>query len=159
MDTSSWGGACAVFCAKLTKAAHCITSKQWWASFLAALEETGYGTPALADEVMFLTRHIVAVTAALATCLAAASADGPQAQTLAVTCTNLASGATWQISIDYGRATVDANPARISPAQISWHDAKDGGNYTLDRGSGDLTVILASSTGGYFLHHRCALPP
>ena len=47
----------------------------------------------------------------------------------------------------------------ISPAQISWHDAKDGGNYTLDRASGDLTVVLASSTGGYFLHHRCALPP
>jgi hypothetical protein len=117
------------------------------------------GTPALADEVMFLPRHIVAAIAVLA-CVAAASADGqPQAQALVVTCTNPASGATWQISIDYGRATVDANPARISPAQISWHDAKDGGNYTLDRGSGELTVILASSTGGYFLHQRCALPP
>ena len=118
------------------------------------------GTPAPADEVMFLTRHIVAATAALATCVAAASADGqPPTQGLLVTCTNPASGATWQLSIDYGRATVDANPARISPAQISWHDTKDGGNYTLDRTSGDLTVTLASSTGGYFLHHHCALPP
>ncbi|MGP0002687.1 MAG: hypothetical protein ACLPKW_33825 [Acetobacteraceae bacterium] len=118
------------------------------------------GTAALADEVMFLTRHIVAAIAALATCVMAASSDGqPSTQALLVTCTNPASGATWQISIDYGRATVDANPARISTARISWHDAKDGGNYTLDRGSGDLTVILASSTGGYFLHHRCALPP
>jgi predicted trehalose synthase len=109
---------------------------------------------------MFLTRHIVAAIAALATCVMAASSDGqPSTQALLVTCTNPASGATWQISIDYGRATVDANPARISTARISWHDAKDGGNYTLDRGSGDLTVILASSTGGYFLHHRCALPP
>ena len=99
--------------------------------------------------------------AALAICVAAAaSADGqPQAKALAVTCTNPASGATWQINIDYGRATVDANPARVSPGEISWHDAKDGGNYTLDRSSGDLMVIVASSTGGYFLHHRCALPP
>ena len=75
------------------------------------------GTAALADEVMFLTRHIVAAIAALATCVTAASSDGqPSTQALLVTCTNPASGATWQISIDYGRATVDANPARISTA-------------------------------------------
>jgi hypothetical protein len=37
----------------------------------------------------------------------------------------------------------------------SWHDVTDGGNYTLDRQSGDLTVAL--STGGYFLHERCGL--
>ena len=51
----------------------------------------------------------------------------------AITCTNPASGASWQISIDYDKSTVDSNPARISDAEISWHDAKDGGNYTLDR--------------------------
>jgi hypothetical protein len=72
-----------------------------------------------------------------------------------MTCTNPASGATWQLKIDYDRATADSNPARISDAQISWKDASDGGNYTLDRKSGELTVIVASSTGGYFLHHRC----
>jgi hypothetical protein len=59
--------------------------------------------------------------------------------------------------IDYDRVTVDSNPAQISAAKISWHDAKDGGNYTLDRVSGNLTVIVASSTGGYFLYDRCAL--
>jgi len=52
---------------------------------------------------------------------------------------------------------VDANPAQISDAKIWWHDAKDGGNYTLDRKSGDLTVIVASSTGGYFIYDRCRL--
>ena len=78
-----------------------------------------------------------------------------QAGATAITCTNPASGANWQIKIDYSRNTVDSNPARISEAKISWHDAKDGGNYTLDRKSGDLTIIVASSTGGYFLHHRC----
>ena len=61
------------------------------------------------------------------------------------------SGTTWQIKIDYDNGTVDSNPASISDAKISWRDANDGGNYTLDRKSGDLTVVLASSTGGYFL--------
>lgn len=74
-----------------------------------------------------------------------------------ITCTNPASGANWQITIDYRRRTVDSYPASISDAAISWHDAKDGGNYTLDRMSGNLTVIVASSTGGYFLHDQCRL--
>jgi hypothetical protein len=74
----------------------------------------------------------------------------------AVTCTNPASGANWQIRIDYDRSTVDSNPARISDANISWRDDK-GWNYTLDRKSGKLTVILASATGGNFLYDNCAL--
>jgi hypothetical protein len=105
--------------------------------------------------MMLLTRYAAAM-AALATCVAAAAIDG---QPPVITCTNPASGATWQISVDYQRATVDANPARISDDAIIWRDAKDGGNYTLDRGSGNLTVVVASSTGGYFLHDQCRLPP
>ncbi|MGA7805834.1 hypothetical protein [Bradyrhizobium sp.] len=81
----------------------------------------------------------------------------PRPGKVAPTCSNLASGANWQIEIDYDKATVDSNPARISDGQISWHDPTDGGNYTLDRKSGELTVVFASSTGGYFLHHRCKL--
>ena len=72
-----------------------------------------------------------------------------------MTCTNPASGHKWQLKIDYDHATADAYPAQISDAQISWKDASDGGNYTLDRKSGELTAVFASSTGGYFLHHRC----
>ena len=87
---------------------------------------------------------------------APAMADTQQSET-AITCTNSASGASWQVKIDYSRATADSYPARISDAEISWHDRSDGGNYTLDRKSGKLTVIVASSTGGYFLHHRCQL--
>ena len=102
-----------------------------------------------ADAIMFLNRHVAAAIAALAICVAAAPIDGPpQANAPVITCTNPASGAAWQISIDYDRATVDANPAQVSDAAISWHDAKDGGNYTLDRRSGHLTVVVASSTGG-----------
>ena len=86
----------------------------------------------------------------------AAMADAQRGEA-AITCTNPASGTSWQVKIDYERGTADSNPARISDAQISWHDRADGGNYTLDRKSGELTVIVASSTGGYFLHHRCKL--
>jgi hypothetical protein len=74
-----------------------------------------------------------------------------------MTCTNVSSGASWQVRIDYEKGTADSNPARISTAQISWRDSTDGGNYTLDRKSGELTVVVASSTGGFFLHHRCRL--
>ncbi len=119
----------------------------------------GYGSDHGAlDARMFLTQPLVAGLAALAAFIVAPTMSA-QAQhgATAVTCTNPASGASWEIGIDYDNRTVDANPARISDAQISWHDARDGGNYTLDRSSGELTVIVASSTGGYFLHDRCRL--
>src|SRR6516162_10232219 len=58
----------------------------------------------------------------------------------AITCTNPASGTQWQIRINYERSTVDSYPARISDTNITWHDASDGANYTLDRKSGNLTV-------------------
>jgi hypothetical protein len=75
----------------------------------------------------------------------------------AITCTNPASGTQWQIRINYERSTVDSYPARISDTNITWRDASDGANYTLDRKSGNLTVVVASSTGGYFLFDRCKL--
>jgi hypothetical protein len=89
----------------------------------------------------------------------AAPASGSDAQhgEAAITCTNVSSGTSWQIKVDYDKGTVDSNPARISDAQIWWHDPTDGGNYTLDRKSEKLTVIFASSTGGYSLFHRCRL--
>ena len=120
--------------------------------------KTGYGRRA--DAIMVPTHHVAAAVAVLTTCVAAAPAEAPpQQRAPVVTCTNPSSGATWQISIDYDRETVDSNPAKVSAEEISWHNAKDGGNYTLDRRSGNLTVVVASSTGGYFLHHHCQLPP
>jgi hypothetical protein len=108
--------------------------------------------------LMILSRRVAGI-GALAVAGMMAPAIGGEALhgEIAVTCTNVASGSNWQIKIDYDRGTVDSNPARISDAQISWHDASDGGNYTLDRKSEKLTVIVASSTGGYFLYHRCKL--
>jgi len=74
----------------------------------------------------------------------------------AITCTNPASGANWQIKVDYDHRTVDNHPANIGEAQISWR-TPDGENYALDRKSGNLTVVVTSSTGGYFLHDLCKL--
>ena len=82
---------------------------------------------------------------------------GAQQGQIAVTCTNPVSGASWQIAIDFDNATVDSNQATISDGKIAWFDPRDGSNNTLDRKSGALTAIVASSTGGYFRHGRCGL--
>ena len=109
-----------------------------------------------AGATMVLTKTLAAAIAALAVGMAGpAMSDEPHGAT-AITCSNPASDATWQIRIDYDRSTVDSYPARISDAEISWRDA-NGWNYRLDRKSGALTVVLASATGGNFLHHRCKL--
>jgi hypothetical protein len=91
-----------------------------------------------------------------AVALPALGADGPRGAA-DVTCTNPISGATFQIKIDYDQGTVDANPARFSDSQIAWKASADGGNYKLDRKTGNLTVVMASSTGGSFLYDRCKL--
>jgi hypothetical protein len=70
-------------------------------------------------------------------------------------CTNPASGAVWDIKIDYQSSTANSFPAIISENGITWHDALHGGHYALDRNSGDLTVIYASSTGGFTLKDKC----
>jgi hypothetical protein len=107
---------------------------------------------------MFLTWPHAAGVAVLVAGVGVPAVGGEaQRSESAMTCLNPASGATWQIKIDYGKGTVDSNPASISDSKIAWHDAADGGNYTLDRKSGNLTVIVASSTGGYFLHDHCRL--
>ena len=109
--------------------------------------------------LMLHIRHRVALATLMACATALqAAAQSPPHMSL-VTCTNPASGATWRIRIDYDRSTVDSNPAKVSDTEISWRDAKDLWNYTLDRKSGALTVVVASSTGGYFLHDTCRLPP
>jgi hypothetical protein len=107
---------------------------------------------------MFRNRVLAAAIAGLAAGLAVPTSNGDaQEIATAITCTNPASGVSWQIMIDYRKATVDSNPAKIKEAEISWFDPKDGGNYTLDRKSGNLTASVASSTGGYFRHGRCSL--
>jgi hypothetical protein len=107
---------------------------------------------------MFLTRPLAVWAAALVigVIVPVVSAEA-QHGAATITCTNPASGANWQIMIDYDQRTVDSNPARINDSEISWRDATDGWNYSLDRKSGNLTVVLASSTGGNFLHDRCKL--
>jgi hypothetical protein len=152
---------------------YCVTSPtSHLGDMLCTVRETGYWGMRQADVIMFLTRELAAAIALLTACVVAPPGycqpigqtrgeprGEPVPRAPVIACTNPANGWTWQISIDYDRATVDANPAQVSEAEISWHDARDGGNYTLDRRSGELTVIVASSTGGYFLHDHCGLPP
>ena len=105
---------------------------------------------------MFQNRVLGAGIAGLvAGLLVSTISGGAQGGTTAIICTNPTSGTSWQISIDFDKATVDSNQAEITGAKISWFDPADGGNYTLDRTSGDLTAIVASSTGGYFRRGRC----
>jgi len=119
---------------------------------------TRQAKPAKGASDSMLKIRLVAAVAVLGFCIVAPPGEGAS-RTLAVTCSNPSSGATWQIAVDLEHSTVDANPASVSDAAISWHDSKDGWNYKLDRHSGELTVVVASSTGGYFLHDRCELPP
>jgi hypothetical protein len=95
---------------------------------------------------------VAAGIGALALAIAAPAISGETA----ITCTNPSSGVSFQIRIDYDRSTVDTNPAKIDDREISWRD-ENRWNYTLDRTSGNLTIILASSTGGSFLYDRCKL--
>lgn len=81
-----------------------------------------------------------------------------RAATVTFHCTNPASRAQWTIVVDYARHLADSFPAGITRRWISWHDAKHGGYYDLDRMTGALTVRFASSTGGYFLHDKCKIP-
>jgi hypothetical protein len=106
---------------------------------------------------LFPRRRFAAAMAVAAVAIASAAGAAAPRRAATLVCTNPASHVSWRIRIDFQRRTVDSNPARISAARISWHDRTDGRNYTLDRKSGDLTVVAASSTGGYFLHDRCEL--
>src|ERR1700757_4697023 len=128
-------------------------------SLLCTKPRFGYGSAqANEDEIMFQNRILAAGITGLAAGLAVSTIDcDAQENETAITCINPVSGTSWQIVIDYGKSTVDSNPAEITRTGISWFDRKDGGNYRLDRESGDLVASIASSTGGYFRHGRCRL--
>jgi hypothetical protein len=107
--------------------------------------------------VLIATRPLAVAIGAMALTLAAPALSSTLGGETAISCSNVSSGASWQIKVDYDHSTVDSNPAHVSDAEISWHDATDMGNYTLDRKSGKLTVIVPSSTGGYIIWDRCKL--
>jgi hypothetical protein len=131
-----------------------MTSKRTIAYKIGGDMVNKHGSPGRGPKKIVMGSAVVGALAALTVGLAISPADAGETP---ITCTNPVSGTSWQIRVDYDRSTVDSNPARISDATISWHDAADGGNYTLDRKSGELTVIIASATGGNFLWDRCKL--
>jgi hypothetical protein len=99
-------------------------------------------------------KYLAALLLPLAVTAGAAAAPAtPEA--VVFRCTNPASGASWDINVNFARKLVDMYPADINDRWISWHDITQGGYYDLERRTGELTVRFASSTGGYFLHDRC----
>ena len=103
---------------------------------------------------MRLARTLSSVVAA-AISTAAWGGDSAHAAAITYRCTNPKSGTTWEVNVDYDRGTADSFPAEITGSQIAWHDTLHGGYYFLDRASGALTFLNASSTGGYATHHTC----
>ena len=103
---------------------------------------------------MRLARTLSSVAAA-AISTAACGSDSARAAAITFRCTNPKSGTTFDVKVDYDRSTADSFPAKITENQIAWHDTLHGGYYYLDRASGALTFLNASSTGGYATHHTC----
>jgi len=77
----------------------------------------------------------------------------------AIECVNPESGYVWRLRLSRAANTVDGWPARFSVQHISWHDRADGGFYELELATGALTIVRASSTGGYMSFDRCAAQP
>ena len=88
--------------------------------------------------------------------LPASASDGRAAAAgiLHLRCTNLASGASWPITVDLDHSRVDSLAATITDEWIDWHDPKQG-VFELERATGRLQFRNASSTGGYFLYYTC----
>jgi hypothetical protein len=74
-----------------------------------------------------------------------------------IRCVNLASGASWTIDLDAARQMADGQRAEFGLSTVHWRDPVNTGDYELDRVSGKLTVIRASSTGGYTLFYACSV--
>ena len=72
-----------------------------------------------------------------------------------IACVNPDTGFAWFVRLDAGSRTVDGWPAHFAGRRISWRDGADGGLYQLDRASGALTIVRASSTGGYTSFDHC----
>jgi hypothetical protein len=108
----------------------------------------------------WLTRCILAsllVTGCRARAASDALAIRPDAA--AIECVNPDSGFAWRLRLSRAASTVDGWPARFAAERISWHDRADGGFYELELATGALTIVRASSTGGYTSFDRCAAQP
>jgi hypothetical protein len=72
-----------------------------------------------------------------------------------IACVNRDNGFAWTVRLDPAARAVDGWPARFEARRISWRNSADGGAYELDRASGALTIVRASSTGGYMSFDSC----
>lgn len=103
----------------------------------------------------------VFLSLALAACHASAASASLAipADATVVECVNPDNGFAWAVRLDARGKAVDGWPARFEARRISWRDGGDGGAYQLDRQTGALTIVRASSTGGYTSFDRCKTRP
>lgn len=119
------------------------------------MEQRFYGFEVIGREKMMRVTQMSALICAAAAISLLCPYESVRAATTTFHCMNTASGATWDVTVDYDRATVDSFPAKITSGKISWADTKGGGTYSLDRKSGALTLAMASSMGGNLWFHKC----
>jgi hypothetical protein len=81
-------------------------------------------------------------------------AGAAEAENLKFHCSNVASGASWDIAVDLDNRRVENLPATIDARTINWSDAENR-TYELDRATGAMRMRNASSTGGYYLYYTC----
>jgi hypothetical protein len=75
-----------------------------------------------------------------------------------IECVNPDNGFAWTLRLSQAAGTVDGWPARFGAERISWRDGANSG-YELELANGALTIVRASSTGGYMSFDRCAASP
>ena len=102
------------------------------------------------------THRLHACLFALAATLPAHAALGA---VLRYRCLNPVSGARWTLRIDLAAGRVDGARASIDAHTITWTDPTDGARARLDRHSGQLTLVRASSTGGWVQQAACRRLP
>jgi hypothetical protein len=103
------------------------------------------------------TIDIIAVILGAGLLLAPGVSLSAQAAVLTFQCVNTSSQAKWTIKVDDAQKTADGFPATITATEITWSEPNHGGNYELDRSTGELTFTNSTSMGGYMLFHRCQL--
>jgi hypothetical protein len=103
------------------------------------------------------TIKIIAVIVGAGLLLAPGISLSAQAAVLTYQCVNTASQAKWTVKVDDVKKTADGFPAKITAGEITWSDRTTGGNYDLDRATGQLTYVASTSMGGYLLWHHCQL--
>jgi hypothetical protein len=106
-----------------------------------------------------LLKGCILVSLAIAGCETRVSTPKPAISPNAarIECVNPDNGFAWTLRLSQTAGTVDGWPARFGTERIFWRDSNSG--YELELANGALTIVRASSTGGYTSFDRCTAAP